>query len=104
MLFRPRSEKVRVRVWIESDCSSEKTTKKTESISKALAGADRKDLMRKLPKFIYDEEKTLERTRKILTEKITQLNLAIDDVFAQLYGDDAPNGAAMNSNEVGASM
>ena len=29
-------------------------------ISKALAGADRKDLMRKLPKFIYDEEKTLE--------------------------------------------
>ncbi|KAK7849344.1 hypothetical protein CFP56_003116, partial [Quercus suber] len=73
-------------------------------ISKALAGADRKDLMRKLPKFIYDEEKTLERTRKILTEKITQLNLAIDDVFAQLYGDDAPNGAAMNSNEVGASM
>ena len=29
-------------------------------ISKALAGADRKDLMRKLPKFIYDEEKALE--------------------------------------------
>jgi hypothetical protein len=26
----------------------------------ALAGADRKDLMRKLPKFIYDEEKALE--------------------------------------------
>ncbi|KAK7842275.1 hypothetical protein CFP56_014119 [Quercus suber] len=50
-------------------------------ISKALAGADRKDLMRKLPKFIYDEEKTLE-----------------------LHGDDAPNGAAVNSNEVGASM
>ncbi|WP_248793034.1 hypothetical protein, partial [Escherichia coli] len=30
-------------------------------ISKALAGTDRKDLMRKLPKFIYDEEKALER-------------------------------------------
>lgn len=29
-------------------------------ISKALAGTDRKDLMRKLPKFIYDEEKALE--------------------------------------------
>lgn len=29
-------------------------------ISKALAGADRKDLMRRLPKFIYDEEKALE--------------------------------------------
>lgn len=29
-------------------------------ISKALAGADKKDLMRKLPKFIYDEEKALE--------------------------------------------
>lgn len=29
-------------------------------ISKVLAGADRKDLMRKLPKFIYDEEKALE--------------------------------------------
>lgn len=29
-------------------------------ISKAIAGADRKDLMRKLPKFIYDEEKALE--------------------------------------------
>lgn len=32
----------------------------TVQISKALAGADRKDLMRKLPKFIYDEEKALE--------------------------------------------
>lgn len=29
-------------------------------ISKALAATDRKDLMRKLPKFIYDEEKALE--------------------------------------------
>ena len=29
-------------------------------ISKALVGADKKDLMRKLPKFIYDEEKALE--------------------------------------------
>ncbi|GMY11063.1 hypothetical protein FCV25MIE_06302 [Fagus crenata] len=73
-------------------------------ISKALAGADRKDLMRKLPKFIYDEEKALERTRKILTEKIAQLNSAIDDVSAQLHADDAPNGAAVNPDEVEAPM
>ena len=46
----------------------------------------------------------LKRTHKILTEKIAQLNLAIDDVSAQLHGDDAPNGAAVNSDEVGASM
>ncbi|GMH04687.1 hypothetical protein Nepgr_006527 [Nepenthes gracilis] len=69
-------------------------------ISKALAGADRKDLMRKLPKFIYDEEKALEKTRKILTEKIAQLNSAIDDVSAQLHSEDAPNGAAVNSDEL----
>lgn len=29
-------------------------------ISKALAGTDKKELMRKLPKFIYDEDKALE--------------------------------------------
>ena len=73
-------------------------------ISKALAGADRKDLMRKLPKFIYDEEKALEKTRKILAEKIAQLNSAIDDVSAQLHGDDAPNGAAVASDEIEASI
>ncbi|KAL6993345.1 hypothetical protein U1Q18_011461, partial [Sarracenia purpurea var. burkii] len=69
-------------------------------ISKALTGADRKDLMRKLPKFIYDEEKALERTRKILTEKIAQLNAAIDDVSSQLHTDDAPNGAAVKPDEL----
>lgn len=68
-------------------------------ISKALAGADKKDLMRKLPKFIYDEEKALEKTRKILTEKIDQLNSAIDDVSSQLRSEGAPNGAAV-SDEV----
>ncbi|KAJ9186310.1 hypothetical protein P3X46_001900 [Hevea brasiliensis] len=69
-------------------------------ISKALAGTDRKDLMRKLPKFIYDEEKALERTRKILTEKIAQLNSAIDGVSAQLRSEDAPNRVAVNSDEI----
>ncbi|THG02025.1 hypothetical protein TEA_028605 [Camellia sinensis var. sinensis] len=73
-------------------------------ISKALAGADRKDLMRKLPKFIYDEKKALERTRKILTEKIAQLNSAIDDVSLQLRADDTPNGTAVSPDELQASI
>ncbi|OMO50962.1 hypothetical protein COLO4_37861 [Corchorus olitorius] len=69
-----------------------------------ITGADRKDLMKKLPKFIYDEEKALEKTRKVLTEKIAQLNSAIDDVSAQLRHEDAPNGAAVNSDEVEAAI
>ncbi|XP_022727707.1 uncharacterized protein LOC111282159 isoform X2 [Durio zibethinus] len=73
-------------------------------ISKALAGVDRKDLMKRLPKFIYDEEKALEKTRKILTEKIAQLNSAIDDVSAQLRSEDAPNGVAMNTDEIEAAI
>ncbi|XP_072963918.1 uncharacterized protein [Typha angustifolia] len=73
-------------------------------ISKALAGADKKDLMRKLPKFIYDEEKALEKTRKVLTDKIAQLNAAIDDVSSQLRADDVPNGAAVSSDEVEAAI
>ncbi|RZC48611.1 hypothetical protein C5167_017037 [Papaver somniferum] len=71
---------------------------------KALAGADKKDLMRKLPKFIYDEEKALEKTRKILTEKIAQLNSAIDDVSSQLRTEDSPNGAASTSDEIEAAV
>ncbi|XP_022135691.1 uncharacterized protein LOC111007585 [Momordica charantia] len=69
-------------------------------ISKAIAGADRKDLMRKLPKFIYDEEKALEKTRKVLAQKIEQLNSAIDEVSTQLRTEDSPNGVAVNSDEV----
>ncbi|XP_009595873.1 uncharacterized protein [Nicotiana tomentosiformis] len=69
-------------------------------ISKALAGADKKDLMRKLPKFIYDEDKALEKQRKKLAEKIDQLNSAIDDISTQLRSDDTPNGAAVNSDDV----
>ncbi|KAK9112411.1 hypothetical protein Scep_019930 [Stephania cephalantha] len=60
--------------------------------------------MRKLPKFIYDEEKALEKTRKILTEKIAQLNSAIDDVSAQLHAQDTPNGAAVAEDDVEAAM
>ncbi|KAK6939194.1 hypothetical protein RJ641_028725 [Dillenia turbinata] len=73
-------------------------------ISNALAQTDRKDLMRKLPKFIYDEEKALEKTRKTLAEKIAQLNSAIDDVSSQLQSDDTPNGAAVNSDEIEAAF
>ncbi|KAF5747252.1 hypothetical protein HS088_TW06G01433 [Tripterygium wilfordii] len=73
-------------------------------ISKALTGTDRKDLMRKLPKFIYDEEKALEKTRKVLAEKIAQLNSAIDDVSSQLRTEDVPNGAAVNSDEIEAAI
>ncbi|KAJ8772810.1 hypothetical protein K2173_027987 [Erythroxylum novogranatense] len=69
-------------------------------ISKVLAGTDRKDLMRKLPKFIYDEEKALEKNRKILTEKIAQLNSAIDDVSSQLHSEDTPNDVVVNSDEI----
>ncbi|KAF7829069.1 uncharacterized protein G2W53_020233 [Senna tora] len=75
-------------------------------ISRAIAGADKKDLMRKLPKFMYDEEKALEKTRKVLAEKIAQLNSAIDDVSSQLRADEAPNGSAsaVSSQEIEASI
>ncbi|KAK4434106.1 hypothetical protein Salat_0573300 [Sesamum alatum] len=69
-------------------------------ISNALAGADKKDLMKKLPKFIYDEEKALEKQRKKLAEKIEQLNNAIDNVSNQLRSEDPPNGAAVNSDDI----
>ncbi|KAL3736469.1 hypothetical protein ACJRO7_025417 [Eucalyptus globulus] len=72
-------------------------------ISMALAGTDKKELMKKLPKFIYDEDKALEKTRKVLAEKIAQLNSAIDDVSAQLQPEDTPNGAAVPSDQVEAS-
>ncbi|KAF5753112.1 hypothetical protein HS088_TW01G01031 [Tripterygium wilfordii] len=95
-------------------------------ISKALAGIDRKDLMRKLPKFIYDEEKALETQTSwvymfvapdllsssvlklvlfvlncmVTTDKIAQLNSAIDEVSAQLHTDDAPNRGTVNPDEI----
>ncbi|KAL8523888.1 hypothetical protein ACS0TY_013737 [Phlomoides rotata] len=53
-------------------------------ISKALTGTDKKDLMKKLPKFLYDEDKALEKQRKKLSEKIEQLDSAIDNVSTQL--------------------
>ncbi|KAJ6813041.1 uncharacterized protein M6B38_145135 [Iris pallida] len=73
-------------------------------ISKTLAGADKKDLMRKLPKFIYDEDKALERTRKVLEKKIAQLNTAIDGVSSELRADSGPNGAVVDSDEMEAAL
>ncbi|ESW30019.1 hypothetical protein PHAVU_002G117800 [Phaseolus vulgaris] len=70
-------------------------------ISRVIAGADRKNLMRKLPKFVYDEEKALEKTRKVMTEKIAQLNSAIDSVSAELKSDGGdPDELAANSEEM----
>ncbi|MED6143485.1 hypothetical protein PIB30_006745 [Stylosanthes scabra] len=75
-------------------------------ISRALAATDSTEIMKKLPKFMYDEEKALERTRKVLSEKIAQLNSAIDGVSAQLKTDEAAeeNGYAASSEEVEASV
>ncbi|KAJ3672303.1 hypothetical protein LUZ60_007024 [Juncus effusus] len=52
-------------------------------ISRALVG-ERELLLRKLPKFIYDEDKDLEKTRNILMEKIIQLNNELEKVTAKL--------------------
>ncbi|KAL3505508.1 hypothetical protein ACH5RR_035349 [Cinchona calisaya] len=69
-------------------------------ISRALAGTDKKDIMRKLPKFIYDEDKALEKQRKKLSEKIEQLNFAIDNVSNQMRSENSPNGTDVNSDEL----
>ncbi|KAL0927506.1 hypothetical protein M5K25_001681 [Dendrobium thyrsiflorum] len=49
-------------------------------------------------------QKKKQKTRKILTEKIAQLNSAIDDVSSQLRADDDPNGAVVASGEIEASV
>ncbi|XP_073282908.1 uncharacterized protein [Primulina huaijiensis] len=70
-------------------------------ISKALTGTDKKDLMKKLPKFLYDEEKALEKQRKKLAEKIDQLNSAIDNVSNQLRSEEPPpNGSVVSSDDI----
>ncbi|KAJ0466348.1 putative thylakoid membrane protein [Helianthus annuus] len=68
-------------------------------ISKALAGTDKKELLKKLPNFIYDEEKALEKTRQKLAQKIAELNSAIDDVSSQLKTDDDANGVVPDETE-----
>ncbi|GJS97569.1 inner membrane localized protein [Tanacetum coccineum] len=70
-------------------------------ISKALAGTDKKELLKKLPNFIYDEEKALEKTRQKLAQKIAELNSAIDDVSSHLKSDDdePANGVVPDETE-----
>ncbi len=46
----------------------------------------------------------LQRTRKILADKIAQLNSAIDDVSGQLKPKDAPNDVDVISDEVEAAI
>ncbi|VFQ60377.1 unnamed protein product [Cuscuta campestris] len=65
-------------------------------ISRRLSGDERKELMKKLPKFIYDEEKALEKQRKKLAEKIKQLNTAIDDFSTQMKQGDRPEEAGVH--------
>ncbi|MCI23544.1 hypothetical protein A2U01_0044725, partial [Trifolium medium] len=43
------------------------------------------------------------RTRKILTDKIAQLNATIDGISAQLHPDEDSNESAVVSEEIGAS-
>lgn len=45
-----------------------------------------------------------QKTRKILAEKIEQLNSAIDDVSAQLRSEDTPNGETVKSDEIEATI
>ncbi|CAI9110448.1 OLC1v1010471C2 [Oldenlandia corymbosa var. corymbosa] len=55
-------------------------------ISKALAGTDRKEIMRKLPKFIYDEEKALEVSASFFNLSRTHVsNAAIFCMVILLY-------------------
>ncbi|KAI3926965.1 hypothetical protein MKX01_032880 [Papaver californicum] len=63
-------------------------------------GADRKYLLRKLPDFIYNEEKALEKTRKKLEEKITKLSKTIDEVSSQLLSNQvSPNEALQSTSK-----
>lgn len=45
-----------------------------------------------------------QKTRKVLAEKIAQLNSAIDDVSSQLRTEDGPNGVAVGSDEIEAAI
>ncbi|KAK4261622.1 hypothetical protein QN277_004590 [Acacia crassicarpa] len=53
-------------------------------ISEALAGSTKTDLMKKLPKFLYDEEKAMEKNRRKLMDEIARLNDALDEVSGGL--------------------
>ncbi|KAL6493289.1 hypothetical protein OROGR_033048 [Orobanche gracilis] len=68
-------------------------------ISNALISSrDQKDLMRKLPKCIYDEEKAVEKQRKKLAQRIEELNSAIDNVSNQFRSP--PTEAEVSSDDI----
>ncbi|PIN14668.1 hypothetical protein CDL12_12687 [Handroanthus impetiginosus] len=69
-------------------------------ISRVLADTDKKELMKKLPKFIYDEEKVLEKQRKKLAEKIAELNASIDNVSSQWRPKENSNEAAGRADDI----
>lgn len=46
----------------------------------------------------------MQKKRKLLTDKIAQLNAAIDDVSSQLRTDEEPNGSAVYLNEMEADL
>lgn len=56
-------------------------------ISKALLGEDADGSVRKIPRWM-EEEDSLEATRKKMNEKIAELNMAIDSTSAQLRAED----------------
>ncbi|KAK4797249.1 hypothetical protein SAY86_029575 [Trapa natans] len=64
------------------------------------AYAPQKEMMKKLPEFIYDEDKALEKKSKVLAQKIAQLNSALDDVSTQVRPEDNPDGLASDFDEV----
>ncbi|KAL0733974.1 hypothetical protein Bca4012_010184 [Brassica carinata] len=53
-----------------------------------------------IPKFIYNEDKALEKTWNVLAWRFTQLNYAMGDAPSQLETADTPNGAALRTDEV----
>ncbi|KAL6572191.1 hypothetical protein OROMI_013149 [Orobanche minor] len=70
-------------------------------ISNALISTDKKDLMKKLPKFIYDEEKAVEnrrKQRKKLAQRIEELNSAIDNVSNQFRSP--PTEAGVSPDDI----
>ncbi|KAL6549164.1 hypothetical protein OROHE_009009 [Orobanche hederae] len=67
-------------------------------ISNALISTDKKDLMKKLPKFIYDEEKAVEKQRKKLAQRIEELNSAIDNASNQFRSP--PTEAGVSPDDI----
>ena len=60
-----------------------------------IAGTDRKELMKKLPKFIYDEEKALEVRNHFVSSYLLLVISCVDawsSLGTNLVNIDLPNG------------